>query len=169
MDHERPPAGDRRVRLLRQVYDDAVLAAYDPQLDLINVSFAGCIMNTAEDVVAAFAALDAKVGALLAWRGRERLPLLVDIARLDIAPACASVWGVYLKRFLDARCLQAGPTRHLVARYSSSQILRGLTATQRQILRETSTQGLQANVCASREEALALLYTIRDSSAPPGP
>ncbi len=169
MDPERHPADDRRVRLLRQIYDDAILAAYDPRLDLINISFAGCIMNTEEDVVAAFAALDAKVGVLLAWRGRDRLPLLVDIARLDIGPACASAWGAHLKRILDARCLQAGPSRHLVARYSSSQILRGLTATQRQILRETSTQGLQANVCASREEAIALLYTIRGSSDPPGP
>ncbi|HLZ22816.1 MAG TPA: hypothetical protein VKQ30_11900 [Ktedonobacterales bacterium] len=159
----RPPLSG----LARQ-YQDRVSVRYDPSVDALQLQFDNCRMHSAEEVKAAFDALEAQVADVLAHIGRGRCALLVDIAGLDIGDGSTQDWGRALRYFLGQFCVQTSADHFLIARYNSRAATDQLSpadiqnaVTSIQIMTEAAIQGFRSNIVRSREEAVALILRLR--------
>ena len=163
-----PPTPQVPLSGLAREYQDHIAVQYDRSIDALQLQFDSCRMQSAEEITAAFLALDAQAAAVLARLGRPRGALLVDVAGLQIGDAVTQDWGRALRQFLEARCIQTNPGHFLIARYNSRAAtdrpsLEDLQAsvTAIQIMTEASIQGFRSNIVRTREEAIALLLRLR--------
>lgn len=161
---------------LARQYQERVSVRYDPTSDALQLQFDHCRMHSAEEIAAAFMALEAQTAAVLTQLGRSRGALLVDVAGLDIGDGSTQEWGRALRAFLGRWCIQTSPDHFLIARYNTHAATAGTLSPQDiaaavtniQIMTEASIQGFRSNIVRSRQEAVALLRRLRQLAATHG-
>ena len=163
-----------RFDIMRHVYEAGIQVFPDYHLQLVDIIFVVCPMNTVLEAQLAFAVLREKVQGILEQIHKNRVALLVDIAGLTIGSAITPSWGAMLKGFLQEVCLEKTPGtgQFLNARYNSATDAaltpqqRAITIADRMrnihIMSEAAALNMQTNIVGSRQEAIALVTVLRE-------
>ncbi len=120
---------------------------YDPAIDAVHASFTDCVLATPKDVTR----WEREVSADLSYLGR-RVDLLIDMTGLIVKPAVSLLFGEARARVLGTYAIHS-------FRYGADR------TTRISVLTSSAIHGVDANVFATRAEAIAALLESRRAAA----
>jgi hypothetical protein len=111
---------ERYERLMVEAYGQVIHVAYAEEFDAVGLSFSGCPVRQSSDVPWVFKTISHKIQKLLAPQPWRQHPLLVDVARLQVATEAQAAWEMMLDGFVTQSCPEVTPDAVLAIQFDSS-------------------------------------------------
>jgi hypothetical protein len=111
---------ERHERLMIEAYSQVIHVAYDEDFNAVLLTFSGCPIRQDSDVPWVFKTISRKIQDIFSRTTWHQHALLLDVARLQVAPEAEAAWEMVLDGFVAQSCPEVTPYAVLAIQFDSS-------------------------------------------------